>query len=267
MKEVDILMDANAPALSVRELICGYGKRAVTNSISFELDPSQIMSVLGPNGVGKTTLFKTLLGFLCPLSGSIFIGGRDTSAWSRKEFAKEVAYIPQLHVPSFSYAVHDVVLMGRTPHLQGLSSPGETDEEIVEEVLEKLEIQHLSARDYASLSGGERQMVLVARALAARPQILVMDEPCASLDLGNQALLLEQILDLSSAGMIIVMTTHDPNHALLLGGAVMCLGCDGQVIQGEAAEVLDSSTLSELYGVPVAFGGACMPLLKNKGGK
>lgn len=241
------------PVLSARELSCGYGAHAVLSNVSFDLAAGQALVLLGPNGVGKTTLFKTLLGFLRPLGGSVDIQGRDTTAWTRREFAREVAYIPQLHTPSFSFSVHDVVLMGRTPHLSGLSAPSRGDEAVAEAAIERMGIAHLGRRDYASLSGGERQMVLIARALAQEPRILVMDEPCASLDFGNQARLLDQVLDLAGQGMAIVMTTHDPNHAFLLDGDVLCLGRGGTTTQGRACEVLTAERMSRLYSVPVAI--------------
>lgn len=239
--------------LAAQGLSCGYGHRAVLTDVSFDLVSGQVLCLLGPNGVGKTTLFKTLLGFLHPLSGSVNIQGRDTSEWTRKEFAREVAYIPQMHTPSFSFSVHDVVLMGRTPHLSGFSVPSTEDGEIACSAIERMGIGHLSQRDYASLSGGERQLVLIARALAQEPRILVMDEPCASLDFGNQARLLEQVLDLAEQGIALVMTTHDPNHAFLLDGDVLCLGRGGTVTQGPAREVLTAEGMSGLYGVPVAI--------------
>lgn len=256
--------------LEARSLSCGYGGRTVLADVSFSLASGQALCLLGPNGVGKTTLFKTLLGFVKPLAGSVAIEGRDTRDWTRREFACEVAYIPQLHTPSFSFSVHDVVLMGRTPHLSGLSMPSESDERLAQEAIERMGIGHLAQRDYASLSGGERQMVLIARALAQQPRILVMDEPCASLDFGNQARLLEQILELAGQSIAVVMTTHDPNHAFLLDGDVLCLGGGGVVAQGRAREVLSGEMMSSLYGVPVevsmfseAGSLGCMPRLSR----
>ncbi|WP_449314520.1 ABC transporter ATP-binding protein [Rubneribacter sp.] len=274
---------ADAPALEARGLSCGYGSRAVVSDVSFRLDAGQVLALLGPNGVGKTTLFKTLLGFLQPLAGAVRVRGRDTAAWSRREFAREVAYIPQMHVPSFAFSVHDVVLMGRTPHLSGLSAPSARDDELADAAIERMGIGHLARRDYASLSGGERQMVLIARALAQQPRVMVMDEPCASLDFGNQARLLEQMLDLAEQGMALVMTTHDPNHAFLLDGEVLCLGRGGALSHGSAREMLTAPAMSGLYGVPVAVGRvgsagegageggggasslACVPLMTRKG--
>ena len=258
--------------LEARGLSCGYGGRHVLEDVSFSLAAGQTLCLLGPNGVGKTTLFKTLLGFLKPLAGEVVIEGRPTADWTRKEFACEVAYIPQLHTPSFSYSVHDVVLMGRTPHLSGLSSPSGADEELATAAIERMGIGHLARRDYASLSGGERQMVLIARALAQQPRILVMDEPCASLDFGNQARLLEQILELAAQGIAVVMTTHDPNHAFLLDGDVLCLVRGGLAASGRAREVLTAERMSALYGVRVDVTASdagylgCMPAISRAAG-
>lgn len=259
------------PALSACDLSCGYGTAPVLEGVAFDLHPGQVLALLGPNGVGKTTLFKTLLGFLRPLEGAVSIQGRDTSQWTRREFAREVAYIPQMHTPSFSFSVHDVVLMGRTPHLEGLASPSGRDECIAQGAIEDMGIGHLIRRDYASLSGGERQMVLIARALAQESRILVMDEPCASLDFGNQALLLERVLALAARDIAIIMTTHDPNHAFLLDGDVLCIESGGSCVQGRAREVLSAERLSALYGVgvvidevrtPDASALACVPLVR-----
>ncbi len=239
-------------ALEARGLACGYGGHAVLRDVDVSLAPGQVLALLGPNGVGKTTLFKTMLGFLPALAGEVLIGGHAAQSLSRREFAREVGYIPQLHAPAFSYSVRDVVLMGRTPHLSGLSSPGAADEEAADAAIERMGIARLSQRDYASLSGGERQMVLIARALAQAPRVLVMDEPCASLDFGNQARLLEQVLEVAAGGMAVVMTTHDPNHAFLLDGDVLCLGAGGVVARGRACEVLTEDLMELLYGVPVA---------------
>lgn len=261
---------ASAFALEARGLSCGYGQRAVLSGVDVQLAPGQVLALLGPNGVGKTTLFKTMLGFLPAQAGEVLIGGRAASSLSRREFAREVGYIPQLHAPAFSYSVRDVVLMGRTPHLSGLSSPGAADVSAADAAIERMGISRLANRDYASLSGGERQMVLIARALAQAPRVLVMDEPCASLDFGNQARLLEQVLEVAAGGMAVVMTTHDPNHAFLLDGDVLCLGRGGVASRGRAREVLTEDLMEELYGVPVAVDRvqsrgissmACMPMV------
>lgn len=261
------------PGLVARDLTCGYDGAAVLEHVDFALCGGEVLALLGPNGVGKTTLFKTLLGFLPPLAGSVEVCGRGVDAWNRRDLAARVAYIPQAHVPSFSFSVRDVVLMGRTPRLSGFSMPDASDERAADEAIDRLGLGHLAERDYTLLSGGERQMVLIARALAQQPLVLVMDEPCASLDLGNQARLLGQVARLAREGLAVVMTTHDPNHALMLESRVLCLGRGGVVASGAARDVLDARTMSELYGTRVAVGDveafdgvrttACAPVIDD----
>lgn len=237
------------PVLSVRSLVCGYEGRAILESLDITVNAGQSFVLLGPNGVGKTTLFKTILGLLPAISGTITLNGENTATWSRKRFAQEVAYVPQMHTPAFGFTVREIVLMGRTPALESLGSPTKADEVIADEVLEQLGLSDLAERDYTTLSGGELQMVLIARALAQQPSLLVMDEPCANLDLGNQVRLLERIVELNRSGLAVIITSHDPNHAYQLDGNVVCLSRGGLVASGLAREVLDEDVLLTLYGI------------------
>ncbi|MDR2109259.1 MAG: ABC transporter ATP-binding protein [Coriobacteriales bacterium] len=264
--------------LRIDALSCGYATRPVLSGVSLELAGGETLCLLGPNGAGKTTLFKTMLGLLRPLAGKMSVDGEDTASWGRRRFARTFAYIPQEHAPAFPFTVLEVVLMGRTPHLGALGSVGRTDERIAREVLASLGIEGLAGRDYTQLSGGERQMVLIARALAQQPAFLVMDEPTASLDFGNQARVLSRIRTLArgSSGepLGVIMTTHDPNQAFLLGHRVACIGRDGSFVQGEACEVLTPELLQNLYGVEVGFAelstadgqslSLCTPLLEDR---
>ncbi len=244
------------PVLNVNHLACGYDGRAVVTDVTFSVQAGEVLTILGPNGVGKTTLFKTLLGFMPALSGEMRLCGEDVSDWTRKRFASVVAYIPQQHNPAFPFSVSEFVLMGRTPSIGTLSTPDAHDAQIAHEALVRLGIESLSERDYTSLSGGERQMVLIARALAQQPQVLVMDEPCASLDYGNQVRLLEQVIDLTHDGLSVVMTTHDPNHAFMVGGKVFCMGRSEHFTYGAVSDVLNERTLQDLYGVEVGIAPA-----------
>ncbi|MDR2106529.1 MAG: ABC transporter ATP-binding protein [Coriobacteriales bacterium] len=259
--------------LHVDSLSCGYGARVVLREVSFTLSTGETLCLLGPNGAGKTTLFKTMLGLLRPLAGRMLVDGEDTAGWRRQRFAQAIAYIPQDHAPAFPFLAFEVVLMGRTPKLGALSSIGAQDEAVALGVMTSLGIEHLAGRDYTQLSGGERQMVLVARALAQEPSFLAMDEPTASLDLGNQARVLSRIRSLAREGLGIIMTTHDPNQAFLLGGKVACIGHDGSFTMGEVREVLTPGLLRTLYGVEVGFSTlitasartipVCAPLLED----
>ena len=257
--------------LEVQGLSCGYGGHAVLEDISFSLAAGDVLVLLGPNGVGKTTLFKTVLGFLPRLAGAVLVDGEDTRSWSRKRFSQAVAYVPQTHDAAFGFAVRDMVLMGRTPDLDGLGSPDREDERIADEVIEALGLVRLADRDCTTLSGGELQMVLVARALAQQPRLLVMDEPCANLDLGNQTLLLRRVAELAGGGLSVIVTSHDPNHAFFLDSQVVCIARDKTVTGGRASEVLTPELLGTLYGIDIGVGDiagasgghvqACAPIL------
>jgi iron complex transport system ATP-binding protein len=244
--------------LRVQNLACGYSKTVapILKDINLSITCGETLCLLGPNGAGKTTLFKTMLGLIKPLAGQMSINGEDTSNWHRRRFAQHIAYIPQEHMPAFPFTVKEVVLQGRTPHIGALGSIGRTDNEVAMAALASLGIEHLASRDYTMLSGGERQMVLIARALAQQPAFLVMDEPTASLDFGNQARVLKRVRNLADSKIGVIMTTHDPNQALLLGGKVACMGRDGSLVVGESAATVTSDLLNKLYDVKVAFAQA-----------
>jgi iron complex transport system ATP-binding protein len=244
--------------LRVENLACGYSKQAppILQDINLCVTTGETLCLLGPNGAGKTTLFKTMLGLLKPLNGKMSINNENTADWHRRRFAQHIAYIPQDHTPAFPFTVTEVVLQGRTPHIGALGSIGRADAEVAKAALDSLGIAHLGSRDYTMLSGGERQMVLIARALAQQPAFLVMDEPTASLDFGNQARVLERVRSLAASGIGVIMTTHDPNQALLLGGKVACMGRDGSFTVGEAKATVTPDLLHKLYGVNVAFAQA-----------
>ena len=185
---------------SLSHMTCGYHGRPVLSDVSFSVETGDILCILGPNGVGKTTLFKSMLGLLSPLSGTLTLDGEDISRWSNRKKAQYIGYIPQSHTPLFPYTVLQVVVMGRVSRLGLFASPGKGDYAAAEQALEALEILSLRDRIYTELSGGERQMVLIARAIAQQPQVLLMDEPTANLDYGNQARVLSQIRRLAPAG-------------------------------------------------------------------
>jgi iron complex transport system ATP-binding protein len=199
--------------LRAQDVRCGYGSVEVVRDISFTVRTGEVLCLLGPNGVGKTTLFKSILGFLPLRGGRVVLAGRDLSTWRRRELARVVAYVPQAHGAPFPFTVGEVVLMGRTPRLGVVSSPGLDDLRVAHETLDSLGIAHLTDRSFTQISGGERQLVLIARALAQQPTLLMMDEPTSNLDLGNQVQVLRQIRAMAAAGLAIVMISHTPDHA------------------------------------------------------
>lgn len=236
--------------LEVCSAVCGYENRKVVDRISFSVSSHEILCLLGPNGVGKTTLFKSILGFLKLIDGSIRVDGEDVSHWKRKRFAQVIGYVPQNHTPPFPFTALDVVTMGRTAHLGAFSTPSKEDRRIAVESMETLGIDLLKDRVYTEISGGERQMVLIARALAQQPEILVMDEPTSNLDYGNQMKVLGQIKKLAKNGLGVVMTSHCPDHAFLCCSRVVLLHEGGFEI-GEPDEIVTEENLREVYGVDV----------------
>jgi iron complex transport system ATP-binding protein len=242
-------MDMN---IVLEGVTCGYGKKAVLQNIGITVSSGEILCLVGPNGIGKTTLFKTMLGFLPALGGAISIDGKALGALTQQETARYIGYVPQSHTPPFAFQVIDVILMGRTAHLDVFGQPEKKDREIVERIIETLDIGDLRDRRYTELSGGERQMVLIARALAQEPAFILMDEPTSNLDFGNQALVLEQILKLKDRGIGVIMTTHYPEQVLLLNTRVALIKKNKTVHTGNAKEVLTGENLRETYGVAVA---------------
>ena len=235
--------------LDVRNLSCGYGAVTVTHEASLEVASGEGGCLLGPNGSGKTTLFKTILGFLRPKSGTIAIDGADITYWGRRRLAREIAYVPQLHTPSFPFRVLDIVMMGRTAHLGAFSSPTHHDEEISDAALCDAGIAHLRHKPYTEISGGERQMVLITRALVQEARLLIMDEPTSNLDYGNQVRVLSHIRQLVERGIGVLMTTHVPNHAFLCADRCALMHKGRIHAIGRAEDVITEQTLLELYGV------------------
>nr|WP_276538664.1 ABC transporter ATP-binding protein [Dehalobacterium formicoaceticum] len=199
----------------VSHLYAGYGQEDILQDIYFKTKKGEFICILGANGCGKTTLLKSILGMIKPSSGKVTLMGDDIHKMDVKTLAQKIAYIPQAHVPPFPFKVRDVVLMGRTPYLGYFAAPQSQDKNIVDRILDMLGIAWMADRTYTKLSGGQRQMVLIARALAQEPALLIMDEPAASLDFGNQYNMLSRVINLSEEGMGVIMVTHDPDHAYI----------------------------------------------------
>lgn len=238
-----------APVLQAQALSIGHGRRCVAQGIDFALAPGEVLCLLGANGSGKTTLLRTLLGLLAPLAGAVRCSGQDVAAWPRAAFARHVGYVPQAHAGLFPFTVEDVVLMGRAARVGRFSAPGAQDRRMARHCLDQLGITHLRTNSYTAISGGERQLALIARALAQEPALLVMDEPTASLDFGNQIRVLEHIARLRAGGMAVLMTTHQPEHALRIADRIALLGCGRLAAIGAPQAVATPAALAALYGV------------------
>ena len=228
-----------------------YGERQVLKGIDFSAGEGELIALLGPNGAGKSTLMRCLLGLMKSYDGSISIDGQDVRSLSRPALSKKIAYIPQSAPAVFNYTVLDLVLMGVTGSIGALSAPSKQHEERVMEILEGLGIGRLAQRGCEELSGGERQMALLARALVQDAKVLVMDEPTANLDYGNQNRVMERAAELAAQGYTILFSTHDPNQALLYASRALTLW-DGRILtDGAPDQALTEGVLHTLYGIGV----------------
>lgn len=238
--------------LEVSDLVFSYGEADVLKSVSFCADRGERIAVLGPNGVGKSTLFRCLLGFLKPKRGSVKIAGRDVRDYSRRALAAELAYIPQSYSPAFDHTVLDSVLMGLGAQLGPFDRPSREQTNAAQRILDELGIGALASRGCTRISGGERQLMLLGRALIQNAHTLIMDEPTASLDYGNSFRVMRRIEALSAGGYSVIFSTHEPNQAFRYATKVLALK-DGRVLAfGLPGQVLTPELLQTLYGVPVA---------------
>lgn len=237
--------------LEAEHLAFSYGKRQVLKDISLTLDQGQVLCVLGPNGVGKSTLFRCILGLQRGYHGSVRLDGREVSTMKPKELAHCIAYIPQFSGSVFQYSVLHTVLMGTTSQLNTMANPGEAQEKAAMNALERLGIAHLKDRQADTLSGGERQLVLIARALAQNSPLLLMDEPTASLDYGNAVRVMEMVSSLAEQGYGIILSTHEPDQAMSWGTQALVVQ-EGRVAAfGTPEEAITEDLLSQVYGVPI----------------
>lgn len=240
-------------SLRVEHLTFGYRCWNVLDDVSFEAGDGNLICLLGCNGAGKSTLFRCILGMLPYKKGNIQVDGTDIHSLSIKERAQRIAYIPQSQTGVFNYSVLDIVLMGTTSQLGSFSCPGKSQIEKATEAMEMLGIAQFAERSYAHLSGGEQQLVLIARAIAQQAKTLIMDEPCSSLDYGNQVYVMEQVKSLAKQGFLVLMSTHNPEQAFLFADQVMVLLNKKIECCGSPGEVLDAPLIERIYGIPVSL--------------
>lgn len=225
--------------------------RPVFHGLDLAAACGEVLCILGPNGVGKSTLLRCLAGLERPSSGSVRLDGQDVRHLSRAALARAVAFVPQSDDAVFAFTVTMMVEMGRAAHLGWSAAPSDADAAIARAALTRLGIESLAGRLYPELSGGERQLVLIARALAQQSQLLILDEPTAHLDFANQAAVLELIRDLANAGLAVVMTSHDPDHAFLIADRTLVLGRGQPARIGATRDILTETLLSQTYGRPI----------------
>lgn len=233
--------------IAVNEVSFAYNGKRVLNRVTVSMEQGEILSVLGPNGSGKTTLLKLILGFYPPHQGQVMLNGQSVTRMDARAIARNIAYVPQVHRMAFSFRMKDVVMMGRIPHKPFFFKYSKEDETLAESAMERLGIAHLKERPYTDVSGGERQLCLIARAMTQGAHTFIMDEPVSGLDYGNQVRLLTLIQRLATEGYTFIQSTHFPDHALWMSGRVLMLKKGVAAAHGPAEQVLDSSTLSDLY--------------------
>ena len=252
--------------IETKNLSFSYGAPPVLSDICFSADAGETIALLGANGAGKSTFFRCLLGFLHPQSGEVLLDGRSVASYGQKALARKIAYIPQSYSPTFDYTVRESVLMGMTAQLGVFDTPGREEEYKVLHALESLGIAHLAARSCRKISGGERQLMLLARALVQDAQVLLMDEPTASLDYGNSCRVMQRVQALGKAGYTVIFSTHDPNQALRYAGRVLAIRDGTLVCDGAPRDVVTAELLRQLYGIRVrvveaALDGKIIPVL------
>lgn len=237
----------------VQNVAFGYNGSPVLHDISLSIETGYVFSLLGPNGSGKTTLLKVLLGLYPPDSGNVLLEGKPMSELTPRQLAHKIAYVPQTHKMSFAYTVFDIILMGRASHASFFSRYSKKDREVAEKAMERLSITRLKDRVYTEISGGERQLTLIGRALAQGADTLVMDEPLNGLDYGNQIRLLECISGLAQEGYTFIKTTHFPDHALWISNRVVLMQQGCIVADGPTEAVVNEDSISELYRRDIAI--------------
>lgn len=230
----------------------GYETQKLLNNINFEVQRGEVMSVLGSNGVGKTTLLKCMMGFLKWQEGQSYVDGTPISEIPSKELWKRIAYVPQAKGSVFSFTALDMVVLGRSAHIGTFKQPQKEDIQIALEAMEEIGILQLKDKLCTKMSGGELQMVLIARALTVFPEMLILDEPESNLDFKNQLIILNTIKKLSKERNIsAIVNTHYPAHALQMSDKALMLNRNGTSFYGEAAQVINEANMKTVFGVNV----------------
>ncbi len=259
--------------VEISRLSFGYTEQAedrILTDINISLESGEVFCLLGPNGSGKSTLLKCIINLLKPAFGSVLIDGEDISLMGSRKIARKTGFVPQSLVSAFPFTAEEIVIMGRASQIGMISSPSKTDRDKAMTSMEKIGIVHLAKKICNRLSGGEWQMVLIARALAQSPGVLLLDEPTSHLDMGNQIKILEVVKSLSEEGITIIMASHFPDHAFLSAGKVGILKEGGLAVLGKPGDVLSEEVLQATYGIQIRViqvleginRKICVPVLK-----
>jgi iron complex transport system ATP-binding protein len=242
----------NAPLLSFRNVHFGYQRyRPILQDASFEVQSGRITAIVGPNGAGKTTLLYLALGWLTAWSGEIHLGGRPLRGYSRQERGRWMALVPQSEQTPFDYTVIEYVLLGRAPHLPPLGMPTSADYEVAWQALEQVGLTALANQRVPQLSSGERQLMLLARAIVQKPRLLLLDEPTAHLDLHNKARLLDMLRRLRAEGVTLLMTNHEPEIVLALADDVILMEAGRPPQAGPLEHMFTAERLGRVYRLPI----------------
>lgn len=234
--------------IKIDNLSFSYGKKEALKKISFEIHKGKLCGLIGPNGSGKSTLFKCCLNFLKNYEGTIEINGKNASSLKPSVASKLISYVPQEHKPSFPFTVTEIVLMGRTPHMGGIFGPSKNDTIVAKKAMDKVGIIDLADIPCSMLSGGQRQLALIARAIAQEAPLMLLDEPTSALDFSNQIKIWEIMKKIASDGVSIIACSHDPNHILWFADTAVAL-YNGEIIaNGKTDEILNESLLKQIYG-------------------
>ena len=243
---------SNVPDLVLQDVRFGYtDETAVLDSLSLKIEPAKITAILGPNGAGKTTLLNTILGYLKPQTGEVLLDGQNIAHYSKRKLSQIIGLVPQAEHYPFNFTAFEYILLGRTPYMDIFSMPQEKDYQTAREIIDLLKISHLKNRLVEELSGGEQQLVLLARALAQEPKILLLDEPTTHLDLGNTVAILNALKALAREKVTVVFTTHDPQAAVFCADQLVLMKKGRVMDAGSLEEIMTSDSLTHLYGVGI----------------
>jgi iron complex transport system ATP-binding protein len=243
----------SAPLLLFEDVGFSYGDdgyRALAE-MDLAIEEGEVTAILGPNGAGKTTLLYMALGWLKPQQGRVLLAGKPLGAYTRQQLGRLIGLVPQVEHISFDFSVLDYVLLGRAPYLPPLGMPSGEDYAAAKDAMRLVGISKLAGRSVLSLSGGEKQLVLIARALAQHPRLLLLDEPTTHLDLGNKGRLVELLRELNRSGASIVLTTHEPDVAAVVASRLLLVQNGRVLAGGPVREVMTSAELSRVYGLEV----------------